>query len=51
MNAVEEGGLPVLSLAATSGHLECIGVLVESGASVNAQAKRSGTLVLSESAS
>lgn len=51
MNAVEEGGLPILSLAAASGHLECIGMLVENGAGVNAQTKRSGTLVLPECAS
>lgn len=51
MNAMEEGGLPILSLAAASGHLECIGMLVENGAGVNAQTKRSGTLVLLECAS
>jgi len=51
VNAMEEGGLPVLSLAAASGHLECISMLVDNGAGVNAQSKRSGTLVLPECAS
>ena len=41
MNSVDSSGLPMLSLAAANGHLECIGVLVENGANIDAQAKRS----------
>lgn len=42
MNAVDSDGLPVLSLAAVNGHVDCIGPLVgEGGANVNAKARRS----------
>ena len=40
MTALDGDGLPMLSLAAASGHLECIEVLVENSADVNAQTKR-----------
>ena len=42
MSAVDGGGRPPLSLAAANGHMECIGVLVDNGADVNTQARRSG---------
>ena len=42
VNAVDGDGLPMLSLAAASGHLECVEVLVENSADVNAQTKRWG---------
>ena len=40
VTALDGDGLPMLSLAAASGHLECIEVLVENSADVNAQTKR-----------
>lgn len=42
VNAVDGDGLPMLSLAAASGHLECVEVLVENSADVNTQTKRWG---------
>lgn len=39
VTALDGDGLPMLSLAAASGHLECIEVLVENSADVNAQTK------------
>ena len=42
VNALDGDGLPMLSLAAAIGHLECIEVLVENSADVNAQTKRWG---------
>lgn len=41
-------GLPLLSLAACNGHLECIAVLVEAGAPVNAQTRATGNTALHE---
>ena len=44
VNALDGDGLPMLSLAAASGHLECIEVVVENSADVNAQTKRWGDI-------
>ena len=48
MNAVDSCGLPMLSLAASNGHMECMGPLMEGGAKVNAQAKATGNTALHE---
>lgn len=49
MNAVApDSGLPMLSLAASSGHLDCIATLVECGAKLNTQAKTTGNTALHE---
>ena len=48
MNAVDSSGLPMLSLATSSGHMECIGALIEGGARINAQAKPTGNTALHE---
>ena len=48
MNAMDNCGLPMLSLAASNGHLDCIGPLIEAGASVNIQAKTTGNTALHE---
>lgn len=48
MNAIDGSGLPMLSLAASSGHMECMGLLIEGGAKVNAQAKATGNTALHE---
>ena len=48
VNAVDNSGVPLLSLAASNGHMECIGALVEGGANVNAQAKTTGNTALHE---
>ena len=45
-NSTDSSGLPLLSLAAGNGHLDCVGVLVEGGASVNAQHKTTGNTAL-----
>lgn len=40
-NAVDSSGLPILSLAASHGHVEAMNVLIEQGnANINAQARR-----------
>ena len=46
MNATHTSGLPMLSLAVSNGHLECIDPLVEGGASVNGQEKSTGNTAL-----
>ena len=46
VNAVDSSGLPMLSLAASNGHMVCLGVLIEGGAKVNAQAKKTGNTAL-----
>lgn len=47
MNAVSpDAGLPMLSLAASSGHLSCMPTLVQAGARVDAQAKATGNTAL-----
>ena len=49
MNAVApDSGLPMLSLAASNGHTNCIATLVERGAMVDAQAKATGNTALHE---
>ena len=48
MNAVDSSGVPLLSLATSNGHMECISTLIEGGASVNAQAKTTGNTALHE---
>ena len=49
MNACSpDTGLPMLSLAASNGHFDCIPTLVENGAKVNGQAKRTGNTALHE---
>ena len=48
MNAVDSCGLPMLSLAASNGYMECMGPLMEGGAKVNAQAKATGNTALHE---
>ena len=48
MNVVDSSGMPMLSLATSSGHMECISPLIEGGASVNAQAKATGNTALHE---
>ena len=50
MNAMDNSGIPMLSLAASNGHMECIGALIEGGACVNAQAKTTGNTALHEAA-
>ena len=48
MNAVDSSGKSMLSLAASNNHMECIGPLIDGGASVNAQAKSTGNTALHE---
>ena len=49
MNGVSpESGLPMLSVACSNGHEQCIATLVEGGASVNAQSKPTGNTALHE---
>ena len=49
MNAVvPESGVPMLSLACSSSHVQCITTLVENGAKVDAQSKVSGNTALHE---
>ena len=48
MNAVDSCDLPMLSLAASNGHMECLGALVEGGANVNAQSRITGNTALHE---
>lgn len=48
MNALDNCGMPMLSLAVSNGHMECIGALIAGGASVNAQAKTTGNTALHE---
>lgn len=49
MNAVDSSsGLPVLSIAVTNGHTECLDILIESGANVDAQVKGTGNTALHE---
>ena len=48
MNAVDSSGVPLLSLATSSGHMDCISALIEGGACVNAHAKTTGNTALHE---
>ena len=50
MNAVSTDGrgLPLLSLATTNGHTECLATLVKHGATINAQTKATGNTALHE---
>lgn len=49
MNAcVPESGLPILSLAASNNHFDCISILVRNGARVNQQARATGNTALHE---
>ncbi|XP_019864273.1 PREDICTED: double zinc ribbon and ankyrin repeat-containing protein 1-like isoform X1 [Amphimedon queenslandica] len=47
-NALDSCGLPVLSLAAAHGHLEAMNILLELGANINVQTKRTGNTPLHE---
>ena len=49
MNAIApDSGLPMLSLACSNGHVQCIATLVENGAKVNTQSKGIGNTALHE---